>query len=58
MALSDPQKCTARRVGSYDRLWFGKSITSNHAVSPHQSFANAVATADAPEHDAGAFPWQ
>ena len=41
MALSDPQKCTARRVGSYDRLWFGKSITSNHAVSSHHSF-NAV----------------
>ena len=28
MALSDPQKRTARRVGSYDRLWFGKLITS------------------------------
>lgn len=27
MALSYPQKRTARRVWSYDRLWFGKSIT-------------------------------
>ena len=26
-ALSCPQNLTARRVGSYERLWFGKSIT-------------------------------
>jgi hypothetical protein len=27
IALSCPQNRTARRVWSYDRLWFGKSIT-------------------------------
>jgi hypothetical protein len=27
MALSYPQNRTARRVWSYERLWFGKSIT-------------------------------
>jgi hypothetical protein len=34
IALSCPQNRTARRVWSYDRLWFGKSITRLIALSP------------------------
>src|ERR1700730_5087712 len=42
IALSDPQNRTARRVGSYDRLWFGKSITSSKrcpAIGNHPDFS-------------------
>jgi hypothetical protein len=34
IALSCPQNRTARRVWSYDRLWFGKSITRLITSSP------------------------
>jgi uncharacterized protein with ParB-like and HNH nuclease domain len=52
-----------RRIGIIDSTALAhcvdmvrRIITSNHAS--HHSFANAVATAHAPEHDVGAFPWQ
>src|SRR3954453_12682499 len=34
MALSCPQKRTARRVASYERLWFGKSIIRSNRLPP------------------------
>jgi len=38
MALSCPQKRTARRVWSYERLWFGKSITRRTLIRSSHSY--------------------
>jgi len=53
MALSYPQNRTARRVWSYERLWFGKSITRSGPIKPsrvHDSDRNRNQQAVIVEH--------